>query len=239
MPATLKASFPCYGSHKKSPENLVNVSGTWYNSSMTNELVSSKYTFACDPEECDSLIELTSSDGFGFPSGVTELTCPCGRKTTLLSVEHATIQPTETKGNEMTTETTTDNYYMTREFLETQLVENKARIAQLEEHIQRVTQRDYATASTLNKLRDDMKEFTLEGLDSDDISEGQAEEIASICGFELTNEFELEVTVQYSITVNARDEESAHNLIHDIDFDSVSYPDGVEYLSSSVDRIEN
>lgn len=68
---------------------------------MTNELVSSKYTFVCDPDECDSLIELTSSDGFGFPSGVTELTCPCGRKTTLLSVEHATIAPTTTKEETM------------------------------------------------------------------------------------------------------------------------------------------
>jgi hypothetical protein len=201
------------------------------------DLVSSKYTFVCDPDECDSLIELTSSDGFGFPSGVTRLTCPCGRETTLLSVEHATIQPTTTKGNEMTT--TTDNHYMTREFLETQLVENKARITQLEEHVQRVTQRDFSTMAELSKIRDNMKEFTLEGLDDDSISEGQAEEIASICGFELTNEFELEVTVQYSITVNARDEESAHNLIHDIDFDSVSYPDGVEYLSSSVDRIDS
>ena len=73
---------------------------------MTNELVSSKYTFICDPDECDCLIELTSSDGFGFPSGVTELTCPCGRKTTLVSVEHAKIQPTQTKEEQME-ETTT------------------------------------------------------------------------------------------------------------------------------------
>jgi hypothetical protein len=58
---------------------------------MTQELVSTKYTFVCDPDECDCLIEVTSSDGFGFPSGVTELTCPCGRKTTLLSVVNATI----------------------------------------------------------------------------------------------------------------------------------------------------
>jgi len=63
---------------------------------MTNELISSKYTFVCDPDECDCLIELTSSDGFGFPSGVTELTCPCGRKTTLVSVEDATIPYTDT-----------------------------------------------------------------------------------------------------------------------------------------------
>lgn len=77
---------------------------------MTNELVSSVYTFVCDPDECDSLIQLTSSDGFGFPSGVTELTCPCGRKTTLVSVEHATIpytdSPLPTKEEKME-ETTT------------------------------------------------------------------------------------------------------------------------------------
>jgi hypothetical protein len=195
-----------------------------------------KYTFVCDPDECDTLIELTCND-FGFPSGVMQVTCPCGRSCQILSVEDATIQPTETKEEKM--ETTTDNHYMTREFLESQLVENKARITQLEEHVQRITQRDYATAGTLNKLRDDMKEFTLEGLDDDSISEGQAEEIASICGFELTQEFELEVSVLYSITVNARDEESAHNLIHDIDFDTVSYDsDAISWLSSSVDRIE-
>jgi hypothetical protein len=75
---------------------------------MTNETVSSKYTFVCDPYECDCLIEVTSSDGFGFPSGVTELTCPCGRKTTLLSVEHATIAPTnQTKEETMETTDTT------------------------------------------------------------------------------------------------------------------------------------
>jgi len=53
-----------------------------------------KYTYVCDPDECDSLIEYTCSDKFGFPSGsVTNITCPCGRKPNLLSVEDATITP--------------------------------------------------------------------------------------------------------------------------------------------------
>jgi hypothetical protein len=72
---------------------------------MTNELVSTKYTFACDPDECDVLIELTSSDGFGFPSGVMQITCPCGRKPVLLSVVNATITPTTTKEEKMETTT--------------------------------------------------------------------------------------------------------------------------------------
>ena len=133
---------------------------------------------------------------------------------------------------------TTDTHYMTREFLETTLVQNKERIAQLEQHIQTVTQRSYGESAERNRMRNEMQEWTLEQLDEDSITESQAEEIASICGFELTKEFELEVTVQYSITVNARNEEEAQNLIHDIDFDSVSEPQGVTYLSSTVDRID-
>ena len=131
-----------------------------------------------------------------------------------------------------------DNHYMTREFLESQLVSNKERIQQLEEHIQKVTQRSYGEAAERNRMRNEMQEWTLEALDDAAITESNAEEIASICGFELTKEFELEVSVQYSITVNARDEEEAMNLIHEIDFDSVSEPQGVTYLSSSVDRID-
>lgn len=53
-----------------------------------------KYTYTCDPDECDAMIEFTCRDGFGFPSGsVNNITCPCGRKPNMVSVENATIQP--------------------------------------------------------------------------------------------------------------------------------------------------
>ena len=134
--------------------------------------------------------------------------------------------------------TKVDNHYMTREFLESQLVANKERIQQLEEHIQKVTQRSYADSADKNRMVEAMQEWTLNALEEREISETNAEEIAEIVGFDLTKEFELEVTVMYSVTVNARDEESAQNAIHDIDFDSVSYGEEVTYLSSSVDRID-
>jgi len=134
---------------------------------------------------------------------------------------------------------TTDTHYMTREFLESQLVQNKTRIDQLEEHIQKVTQRSYADSADKNRMVEGMKDWTLSELSNEDITESQAEQIAEIMGFELTTEFELEVTVLYSVTVNARDEESAQNVIHDIDFDTVQYDsDNISWLSSSVDRID-
>ena len=133
----------------------------------------------------------------------------------------------------------TDNHYMTREFLETTLVQNKERIQQLEEHIQKVTQRSYSEAAERNRMRTEMQEWTLEAMDNGTFDESTAQEIADICGFELTKEFEVEVEVQYSITVNARDEESAKNAIYDIDFDTVDYnSDSIQYLSSSVDRVD-
>ena len=134
--------------------------------------------------------------------------------------------------------TKVDNHFMTREFLESQLVANKERIAQLEKHIQEVTQRSYGEAAERNRMRNEMQDWTLNALTERLVSESDAEEIASICGFELTQEFELEVSVQYSVTVNARNEEEAMNLMYDIDFDSVSQPDGITYLSSTVDRVD-
>ena len=131
-----------------------------------------------------------------------------------------------------------DTHYMTREFLETQLVENKNRIEQLEKHVQTVTQRSYGEAAERSRMRNEMQEWTLETMENGTIDESTAQEIADICGFELTKEFELEVEVQYSITVSARNEEEAKNAIYEIDFDSVSYGEEVTYLSSSVDRID-
>jgi hypothetical protein len=49
----------------------------------------SKYTFVCDPDECDALVEFTARDGFGFPLGSVEMTCPCGRKLNYISYEDA------------------------------------------------------------------------------------------------------------------------------------------------------
>jgi len=126
----------------------------------------------------------------------------------------------------------------TEDFLKSQIAQKDERIVQLEEHIQKVTQRSYTEAAERNRMRNEMQEWTLESLESNDITESQAEEIANICGFDLTKEFEVEVEVQYSITVNARNEEEAKNAIYEIDFDSVSYGEEVTYLSSSVDRVD-
>jgi hypothetical protein len=136
-------------------------------------------------------------------------------------------------------ETTVTIINATEDFLKSEIVKKDERIKALEEHIQKVTQRSYADSADKNRMVEGMQEWTLEQLDEDSITESQAEEIAEIMGFELTKEFEVEVTVMYSVTVNARNEEAATNAIHDIDFDTVDYnSDSIAYLSSSIDRVD-
>jgi len=67
-----------------------------------------KYTWVCTGD-CDALIEYTIKDGFGWPNGVMQLTCPCNSKCTLVSVEDATIPYTDTplQTKEKTMEETT------------------------------------------------------------------------------------------------------------------------------------
>ena len=137
------------------------------------------------------------------------------------------------------TETPVTIVNATEDFLRDSLAKATLRVTELEEHISKVTQRSYAESADKNRIVEAMQEWTLGALEHGTIDESEAEEISEICGFDLTKEFEVEVTVMYSVTVNARNEEAAQNAIYDIDFDTVSYNDeSISYLSSSVDRVD-
>ena len=127
----------------------------------------------------------------------------------------------------------------TEDFLRDSLAKATLRIGELEEHISKVTQRSYGEAAERNRMRNEMQEWTLEAINCGTLNESEGQEIADICGFELTKEFEVEVTVMYSMTIKARNEEEAINAVHDIDFDTVSYDDeNISWLSSSIDRVD-
>jgi hypothetical protein len=193
---------------------------------MSNELISSKYTFACDPDECDCLIELTSSDGFGFPSGVMEITCPCGRKPTLLSVEHATIQPTETKGNTMEETTTIGSdafhspaveynpnllvtYKVLHGYSDPEYTTSKVTSLEWDLHNGRQSQK---TVSLLQSKINTVKDIILEAYEMSDDQE-TLQSIAEALGIELTRDIQFTATIEVSGTVTL-------NLLEDYDLES-------------------
>lgn len=134
---------------------------------------------------------------------------------------------------------TNTTVHATEEFLKTQITQKDERIQVLEEHIQRVTQRDYASAGALQAMRDGLHEWTMENLENGSITEEQATELADIGGFELTKEVEAEVTVTYYITLQLPAGEDAESAINDIDFDAIAYDtDVITHVSSSIDSID-
>jgi len=201
---------------------------------MTNELVSSKYTFVCDPDECDCLIELTSSDGFGFPSGVTKLTCPCGRETTLLSVEHATIAPSnQTKEEQMESTVTTSpipdtynpnllvTYKVIRGYSDAEYATDKVASLEWDLHNGRQSQKNVTTLqSKINTVKDIITEAYA---DSDDQDTLRA--IAEALGIELVREVLFTATLEVSGTYTYNILDSDYELDLDSEVTDALYAD--------------
>ena len=209
---------------------------------MTNELISTKYTFACDPDECDVLIELTSSDGFGFPSGVTEITCPCGRKPVLLSVVNATIAPiTQTKEEKME-ETTTPavtvpdtynanllvTYKVIRGYSDAEYATDKVASLEWDLHNGRQSQK---TVGVLNGKIDSAKEIICEAY-ADSQDQDTLREIAEALGIELIKEVEWSASIEVSGTY------SFNILENDYDMDLESEITDAIFAESNNGNIE-
>jgi hypothetical protein len=125
--------------------------------------------------------------------------------------------------------------YATESFLRDELAKAKLQNTELENKIQKITQRDYATAAILQNTRDGMYDWTMNALEERDISETNAEDIAAICGFELSKEVEVSVTVEYTISLKVPFGEDEESIVNDIDFDNVAYDmERVNYLSSMI-----
>ena len=165
------------------------------------DIVSSRYTFACDPDECDTLIELTTSDGFGFPSGVTQLTCPCGRQMSYLG---CTLLPTTTTEEEkMETETTPTvaynpdmlvTYKVLKGYTDPEFTTDKVRNIEYELHNAR--QNSKVALQLQNKI-DSVKSIIINSFpDSED--QDTLTEIAEALDIELTKEIQWSATISVS-----------------------------------------
>jgi len=202
---------------------------------MTN-LVSAKYTFVCDPDECDTLIELTTSDGFGFPAGVTKLTCPCSREMSYLG---CTILPTTTKEEQMeTTETTTSpavaynpdllvTYKVIHGYSDAEYATDKVRNIEWELHNSR--QNSKAVLAIQNKI-DSVKSIITDAYaDSED--QDTLRSIAEALDIELTRTVEFTATVEVTGTIEL-------DLLSDYDVDVESEVMDNLYVEAQSGNIE-
>jgi len=208
-----------YGDHKKALEKLVYVSGVRYNTRMTHY---QKYTWVCTGD-CDALIEYTMKDGFGWPSGVMQLTCPCNSRCTLVSVEDATIpytdSPLPTKEEQMETTTTTTipesynsnllvTYKVIKGYSDAEYATDKVTSIEWDLHNGRQSQK---TVGVLNGKIDAVKDIITEAYaDSEDQETLRA--IAEALSIELIREFEFTASIEVSGTYSYNILENDYDL---------------------------
>lgn len=164
-----------------------------------------KYSFVCNGE-CDALIEYTFKDGFGWPSGVINLTCPCSSDTTLLSVNDATITPsTTTKEEQMETQYNVKSeaptpQVMSLDWVENDVVTNKTYTESDVRHMvwvnKNLTNKQNEWFKKESQLRNIIQEVYSDSSDQEVLSQ-----IADIFDISLTKEIEVTVWVRVDATV--------------------------------------
>ena len=157
-----------------------------------------KYTFTCDPEECDTMIEVTC-DNYGFPSGVMQITCPCGRKLDVLSVADATITPSTTTKEE-TMESTTTPQVMTLDWVENDVVTTKTYTESDIRHIVWLNKNFTNKQNEWFKKESQLRTFIHDNFENSD-DQDSLTEIAEMFDIPLTKEVEVTVWVRVDATV--------------------------------------
>ena len=181
-----------------------------------------KYTWVCTGD-CDALIEYTCKDGYGWPNGVIDLTCPCNSKCTLLSVEDATIPYTDTpltKEEPMETETPAVTipesynsnllvtYKVIHGYSDAEYTTDKVTSIEWDLHNARQTQKANAV---LHSKIDTVKDIITEAYaDSDDQETLRA--IAEALSIELIREFEFTASIEVSGTYSYNILENDYDL---------------------------
>ena len=133
----------------------------------------------------------------------------------------------------------TTTFAATQEYLRSQIDEKTDKVIQLEKALEAARDINRSNAREMNDTRDAIQAWTLEEFENGQLTESQAEEIAGICGFELTKQVEVEVTVTYSMTVTAGPTEEIEDIVSNINWDTVDYDENsISYLNASVDSID-
>ena len=130
-------------------------------------------------------------------------------------------------------------FAVTQEYLRSQIDEKTDKVIQLEKALEAARDINRSNAREMNDTRDAIQAWTLEELENGQLTESQSEEIAGICGFELTKEVEVEVTVTYLMTVTTGPTDDVADIVDNINFNSIDYDSDSTYLQDvTVDRID-
>lgn len=174
-----------------------------------------KRSYVCDPDHCDTLIEVTSNDKFGFPSAfaVTNITCLCGRNMNQVSEEDATIQPTNERNN---METVSQELYNPHAFIAVRRIDSTTqentfpvyKATDIEEVLNRVNLLEQRIAHQEKQIGQIIDNLTMEGWYSESIDKDEVlRDLCTILDHNPQQEMSWTVTLTVSGTTMVNLEE--------------------------------
>jgi sugar-specific transcriptional regulator TrmB len=128
--------------------------------------------------------------------------------------------------------TLTNEYYMTREFLERQIaalqeaIEKKdAYIIRLQDEVSEKSRYAHTVKSEKQNLINTIKEYVIEALRDREMMHGNAEALAEICDFELTKTVTVTATVDFEVEVEVPFDADVDEVANTLEFsvDSFDY----------------
>ena len=195
-----------------------------------------KYVFVCDPDECDTLIEITCVSGFDFPNGVIKHTCPCGR---VMSYISATILSSEQPTKEEQMETTTPQV-MTLDWVENDVVTTKT---YTESDIRHMVWQNKNLVNKENQLfkKESQLRTLLEEVYADSDDQESLTAIAEIFDVPLTKEVEYTAWVRVDLTVEVELGGDLGDAIEDFISSNLtidSYDSLIQVTNHDIERVE-
>jgi uncharacterized protein (DUF342 family) len=132
----------------------------------------------------------------------------------------------------MDQQTLTNEYYMTREFLQNQIsalaeaIEKKdALIVSLQDRSSEHSQKLYAEKNERQNLINGIKEYVIEATRSGDMNHSVAEALAELCDFELTKTVTVNAVVEFEVEIEVPFDTDADEVANTLEFsvDSFDY----------------
>jgi hypothetical protein len=116
-----------------------------------------------------------------------------------------------------------EKHFMTREFLESQLVAGKQLISQLQDSYDRSLQRSTNLQLSLGRLQDSLESWTKRELSEDNLTIEQANELAMIGDFSLAKTYDVTVMVEHTFTIEVSADETIEDVVESISYNAESY----------------
>ena len=197
-----------------------------------------KYIFVCDPDECDTLIEITCVSEFDFPNGVIKHTCPCGREMSYIS---ATILSSEQPTKEEKMESTeTTPVVMQLDWVENDIVTTKAYTEGDVRHMvwqnKNLTTKQNEWYKKESQLRTLLEEVYADSDDQESLAN-----IAEIFDVPLTKEVEYTAWIRVDMTVEVELGGDLGDAIEDFISSNLtidSYDSLIQVTNHDIERVE-